>query len=40
MIIVYVNDRLGTKKAIPCFPTDPISESTLLMMILAETLMR
>ncbi len=26
MIIVYVNDRLGTKKAIPCFPTDPISE--------------
>ena len=27
MIIVYVNDRLGTKKAIPCFPTDPISKS-------------
>jgi hypothetical protein len=27
MIIVYVNDRLGTKKAIPCFPTDPISQS-------------
>lgn len=26
MIIVYVNDRLGTKKAIPCFATDPISE--------------
>jgi hypothetical protein len=26
MIIVYVNDRLGTKKAIPCYPTDPISE--------------
>lgn len=27
MIIVYVNDRLGTKKAIPCYPTDPISKS-------------
>ena len=26
MIIVYVNDRLGTKKAIPCFATDPVSE--------------
>lgn len=26
MIIVYVNDRLGTKKAIPCFATDPISK--------------
>ncbi|KAJ9502972.1 hypothetical protein LTR99_007159 [Exophiala xenobiotica] len=26
MIIVYVNDRLGTKKAIPCFPTDPIKD--------------
>lgn len=26
MIIVYVNDRLGTKKAIPCYPTDPISK--------------
>jgi hypothetical protein len=26
MIIVYVNDRLGTKKAVPCFATDPISE--------------
>jgi hypothetical protein len=30
MIIVYVNDRLGTKKAIPCYPTDPISESRLM----------
>lgn len=29
MIIVYVNDRLGTKKAIPCYPTDPISKSML-----------
>ena len=26
MIIVYVNDRLGTKKAIPCFATDPIKD--------------
>lgn len=25
MIIVYVNDRLGTKKAIPCFASDSIS---------------
>ena len=33
MIIVYVNDRLGTKKAIPCYPTDPISESRRCMDI-------
>lgn len=33
MIIVYVNDRLGTKKAIPCYPTDPISELTRCMDI-------
>ena len=26
MIIVNVNDRLGTKAAIPCLPSDPISE--------------
>ncbi len=26
MIIVHVNDRLGTKAAIPCLPSDPISE--------------
>jgi hypothetical protein len=26
MIIVNVNDRLGTKAAIPCFASDPISE--------------
>lgn len=25
-IIVHVNDRLGTKAAIPCLPSDPISE--------------
>lgn len=29
MILVYVNDRLGTKKAIPCFVTDSISEYAL-----------
>ena len=27
MIIVNVNDRLGTKAAIPCLASDPISES-------------
>ena len=26
MIIVYVNDRLGTKQAIPCMATDSVSE--------------
>lgn len=26
MIIVYVNDRLGTKAAIPCLASDPISK--------------
>lgn len=24
MIIVHVNDRLGTKAAIPCFGSDPV----------------
>lgn len=28
MIIVNVNDRLGTKAAIPCLASDPISESS------------
>lgn len=28
MIVVHVNDRLGTKAAIPCLPSDPISECT------------
>jgi len=27
MIIVNVNDRLGTKAAIPCLASDPISTS-------------
>jgi hypothetical protein len=26
MIIVNVNDRLGTKAAIPCYASDPISQ--------------
>lgn len=26
MIIVHINDRLGTKAAIPCLASDPISE--------------
>lgn len=29
MIIVNVNDRLGTKAAIPCLASDPISECLL-----------
>ena len=28
MIIVTVNDRLGTKKAIPCFASDSVSKSS------------
>lgn len=28
MIIVHVNDRLGTKAAIPCLASDPVSEYT------------
>lgn len=27
MIVVHVNDRLGTKAAIPCLASDPISSS-------------
>lgn len=27
MIVVYVNDRLGTKAGIPCLASDPISKS-------------
>jgi hypothetical protein len=27
MIVVHVNDRLGTKAAIPCLASDPISTS-------------
>lgn len=26
MIVVHVNDRLGTKAAIPCLASDPISQ--------------
>lgn len=32
MIVVHVNDRLGTKAAIPCLASDPISESSLLLL--------
>lgn len=28
MIIVHVNDRLGTKAAIPCLASDPISQTS------------
>lgn len=33
MIIVHVNDRLGTKAAIPCLASDPISEFFLILLI-------
>lgn len=29
MIVVHVNDRLGTKAAIPCLASDPISKCLL-----------
>lgn len=29
MIIVYINDRLGTKAGIPCLASDPVSEFTI-----------
>lgn len=32
MIVVHVNDRLGTKAAIPCLASDPISKSGLLFL--------
>ncbi|KAI0181650.1 ubiquitin-like protein [Hypoxylon sp. FL1284] len=31
MIIVHVNDRLGTKAAIPCFPSDRIKEFKIMV---------
>ena len=31
MIVVYVNDRLGTKAEIPCLASDPISTSPLVL---------
>ncbi len=37
MIIVNINDRLGTKAAIPCLASDPISQSTLHTYILSLT---
>ena len=33
MIIVHVNDRLGTKAAIPCLASDPIGGCTSYMLI-------
>ncbi|TQB73890.1 hypothetical protein MPDQ_005369 [Monascus purpureus] len=38
MIVVHVNDRLGTKAAIPCLPSDPISMSSLFFMDLTGQL--
>jgi hypothetical protein len=29
MIVVHVNDRLGTKAAIPCLASDPISRCSI-----------
>jgi hypothetical protein len=31
MIIVNVNDRLGTKKAIPCFPSDTVGQFKIIV---------
>lgn len=31
MIIVHINDRLGTKSAVPCLPTDTIRELKLMI---------
>ncbi|KAJ5174573.1 uncharacterized protein N7482_000450 [Penicillium canariense] len=38
MIVVHVNDRLGTKAAIPCLASDPISKSSpgILWRLLAQ----
>jgi hypothetical protein len=33
MIVVHVNDRLGTKAAIPCLASDPISECLHLLEV-------
>lgn len=35
MIIVYINDRLGTKASIPCFASDPISDALVFPSSLA-----
>lgn len=40
MIVVHVNDRLGTKAAIPCLASDPISKSSTIFFfprIIRET---
>jgi hypothetical protein len=37
MIVVHVNDRLGTKAAIPCLASDPISASPRLWLHLQHT---
>ena len=31
MIIVHINDRLGTKSAVPCLPTDTIGQLKLMI---------
>lgn len=38
MIVVHVNDRLGTKAAIPCLASDPISLFLLLSATTGHTL--
>lgn len=38
MIVVHVNDRLGTKAAIPCLASDPISMSCFLLLIATSVL--
>lgn len=37
MIIVNVNDRLGTKAAIPCLASDPVGPHTCVILILGYT---
>lgn len=31
MIVVHVNDRLGTKSAIPCLPSDTVGQFKLMI---------
>lgn len=31
MIVVTVNDRLGTKKQIPCFPSDTVKDFKIIV---------
>lgn len=39
MIVVHVNDRLGTKAAIPCLASDPISMSSFFLLLIATSVL-